>query len=45
MGSGMGLGMLILRRNYGVMTEFLKFGHPLGDDMGFLEVDCRDLSA
>lgn len=42
MGSGMGLGMLILRQNCGVMTEFLKFGRPLG---GFLELVRRDLSA
>ena len=45
MGSSMGLGMLILRRNCGVMIEFLKFGRPLGDDMGFLELVRKDLSA
>ncbi len=45
MGSGMGLGMLILSRNGGAMTEFLNFGRPLGDGMGFLEQVCRYLCA
>lgn len=31
MGPGMG------SRNGGVMAEFLNFGRPLGDGMGFLE--------
>lgn len=45
MGSGMRLGMTILRLNRGVMIEFWKFGCPREDDMGFLELVCRDLSA
>lgn len=37
MGSGMGSDRLILSRNGGAMAEFLNFGLPLGDGMGFLE--------
>lgn len=37
MGSGMGPHMLILSRNGGAMVEFLNFGRPLEDGMGFLE--------
>lgn len=37
MGSGMGPHILILSPNGGAMAEFLNFGRPLGDGMGFLE--------
>lgn len=36
-GSGTGPDILILSRNSGAMAEFLNFGRPLGDGIGFLE--------
>lgn len=45
MGLEMGLSMPILRRPRVGMAEFCKFGRPRGDDVGFLGLVCRDLSA